>query len=121
MTTEERMEANANRALWCVHVIGPDDVYAEPSHAAAIASAEKLNLSLWSRDNAPDDVICYAYADVWPWSAERHASDMKRRAEDEATSKPRIPDPENLEIYRLSRRAVDKFCARFDKFRRTLT
>src|SRR5690348_719786 len=73
MATEERMEANANLALWCVHIIGPDDVYAEPSHASAVADADKLNQSLWSRPNTPDDVMCFAFADVWPWSAEEHA------------------------------------------------
>lgn len=83
MDIAERMEANANLVLWCVHVIGPDDVYAEPSHAAAVASAEKLNRVLWSRPDAPDDVACYAYADVWPWSAEAHADSIKRQADEE--------------------------------------
>lgn len=32
MTTGERIEANANLTLWCVHVLGPDDVLAAPSH-----------------------------------------------------------------------------------------
>lgn len=88
MTPEERMEANANRVLWCVHVIGPDDVYAAPSHAAAVEQAGKLNQALWSRPNVPDDVTCFAFADTWPWSAEQHAEDMKRQAAEEATRRP---------------------------------
>lgn len=87
MTTEERIEANANRALWCVHVIGPDDLYAEPSHASAVASAEKLNRAVWSRDNAPDDVTCFAYADTWPWSSEAHAVALVEQAKEEADRK----------------------------------
>lgn len=87
MTTEERMEANANRVLWCVHVIGPDDIYAEATHAAAVASAAKLNAALWSRQNAPDDVTCFAYADVWPYSAESHAESMRKQADDDAIRK----------------------------------
>lgn len=87
MTAEERMEANANRVLWCVHVIGPDDLYAEPSHAAAVAHSDELNRALWSRPNAPDDVTCYAYADTWPWSAEQHAEDLSRQAKEEAERK----------------------------------
>lgn len=83
-TAEERMEANANRVLWCVHVIGPDDVYAEPSHASAVANADKLNRSLWSRPDAPDDVMCFAYADRWPWSEKSHAEAMKRQADEES-------------------------------------
>lgn len=83
MITAERIEANANRALWCVHVIGPDDVYAEPTHAAAVAHAEKLNTAIWSRPNVPDDVTCFAFADVWPWSDEAHAEDLAKQAKEE--------------------------------------
>lgn len=84
MEVTERMEANANRVLWCVHVIGPDEVYAEPSHAAAVVNAEKLNRALWSRPDSPEDVLCFAYAAVWPWSAEEHAGSIKRQAEENA-------------------------------------
>lgn len=87
MTTEERMEANANHMLWCVHVMGPDDVYAEATHASAVASATKLNNALWSRPDAPDDVICFAYADIWPWSADEHTKSLAMQAEDEAARK----------------------------------
>lgn len=83
MTLEERIEANANRVLWCVHVLGADDLYAEPSHAAAVARAEELNKAIWSRESAPDDILCFAYADMWPWSAEQHAKAMKEEAEQE--------------------------------------
>lgn len=79
MTVEERIEANANLALWCVHVIGPDDLYAEPSHAAAVANAEKLNRAVLGRSDTPGDVMCFAYADTWPWSAEAHAKDIERQ------------------------------------------
>ena len=80
MTTDERIEANANRLLWCVRVIGPDELYAEPSHASAVANAEKINRSLWSRADAPLDVTCFAYADTWPYSAEQHADALARPA-----------------------------------------
>lgn len=82
MTVEETIEANANRVLWCVHVIGPDEVYAEPSHAAAVAAADKLNRAVWSRAGAPD-VTCFAYPDVWPWSKEAHAEDLAKQTEEE--------------------------------------
>lgn len=83
MTVEERIETNANRALWCVHVIGPDDLYAESSHASAVAHADKLNRAVWGHDNAPADVTCFAYADTWPYSAEQHAEAMTKQAEEE--------------------------------------
>ncbi len=76
-TVEERMEANANLILWCIHVLGPDDVIAAPSHAAAVEGAEKLNKALWSRENSPDDILCFSFADVWPWSDEQHSEDVK--------------------------------------------
>jgi hypothetical protein len=77
-TVAERIEANADLVLWCVHVIGPDDVHAQPSHAHAVAKADELNRALWSRADGPDDLLCFAYADVWPWSAEAHAASLKQ-------------------------------------------
>lgn len=90
MTLEERMEANANLTLWCVHVTGADDLYAEPSHAAAVSKADELNRAVWSRPSAPDDVMCFAYADVWPWSDEQHAEAMKEESAEEAARKAAI-------------------------------
>lgn len=90
MTLEERMEANANLTLWCVHVTGADDLYAEPSHSSAVAKADELNRQIWSRPNAPDDVMCFAYADVWPWSKEEHAKAMAEEADEEAKRKAAI-------------------------------
>jgi hypothetical protein len=84
MTTDERIETNANKLLWCVHVAGPDDVYAEPTHAAAVASAAKLNKAIWSRPSVPEDVLCFAYADIWPWTSEQHAASMVEQSKKEA-------------------------------------
>jgi len=76
MTTAERIEANANMVLWCVHVLGPDDVIAAPSHDAAATHAHELNKALFSR-RGPDDVLCFAYAAPWPHSKDAHAEDVK--------------------------------------------
>ncbi len=76
---KERIEKNANLVLWCVHVAGPNDIHAARTHAEAVADAEKMNQAIWSHDKALDDVLCFAFADVWPWSAEKHADDLKRR------------------------------------------
>lgn len=72
MTTGEKIEANANLVLWCVHVLGPDDVMAAPSHDAAVTHAHELNKALLGRVTA-DDVLCFAYAAPWPYSKEAHA------------------------------------------------
>lgn len=87
-TYEQRLEAIANLTLWCVSVVGPGDVYAEPSHASAVAKADELNHAVWANDRAPDrDILCFAYADIWPWSAESHAKDMQENAEREAAKR----------------------------------
>jgi hypothetical protein len=77
MTTGEKIEANANLVLWCVHILGPDDVIAAPSHDAAAVHARELNKTLHSRVGAPEDVLCFAYAAPWPHSPEDHADGVK--------------------------------------------
>jgi hypothetical protein len=81
----EKVQKNANLVLWCVHVLGPDDLLAAPSHEAASIFAAKLNERLHNRANAPDDVLAFAYAAPWPWHdgeddathAEGHAECLK--------------------------------------------
>jgi len=72
MTVGERIEANADLILWCVHVLGSDDVLAAPNHNAAVTHAHELNKALFGRRSAADDVLCFAYAAPWPHSAEAH-------------------------------------------------
>lgn len=74
---EQRVEQNANLVKWCVHVIGPDDIYAEPSHAAAVAKAEQLNRAVHQKVKPGEEILCFAFADMWPLSAEQHAQAMK--------------------------------------------
>lgn len=78
MTTGERIEANANLTLWCVHVLGSDDVMAAPSHDAAATHAHELNKAVHGRSSTPGDVLCFAYAAPWPHSPESHADDLKK-------------------------------------------
>jgi hypothetical protein len=73
----ERIEENANLVLWCVHVLGSDDVMAAPSHSAAATHAHELNKALFARRSTPTDVLCFAYAAPWPHSREAHADDVK--------------------------------------------
>lgn len=90
------IEANANLTLWCVHVIGPDEVYAEPSHADAVRRAAELNRQTHEMVKAryPEDntILLFAYADVWPWSREQHAQAMKEEAEQEAARKKALAE-----------------------------
>lgn len=73
MTLNEKIEANADLTLWCVHILGPDDVLAAPCHEAAVVHARELNKAAHGRANAPADVLCFAYAAPWPHRPEAHA------------------------------------------------
>jgi hypothetical protein len=77
MTLNEKIEANADLVLWCVHILGPDDVLAAPNHDAAVIHARVLNQSLHRRVNTPNDILCFAYAAPWPHSKESHAENVK--------------------------------------------
>lgn len=77
MATGERIEANANLTLWCVHVLGPDEVMAAPSHDAAVTHAHELNKAVFGRVTTPSDILCFAYAAPWPHSKASHAEDLQ--------------------------------------------
>ncbi len=81
MTLNEKIEANADLALWCVHILGPDDVLAAPSHDAAVVHARELNKAVHARP-AVDDVLCFAYAAPWPHSKDEHAEAVKNWLKD---------------------------------------
>ena len=77
MTLNEKIEANADLTLWCVHILGPDDVLAAPSHDAAVIHARELNKAVHGRANVPNDILCFAYAAPWPHSRDGHAEAVK--------------------------------------------
>ena len=76
----EIAEANANLTLWCVHVLGSDDLFAKATHAEAVENAAALNRAIHGRDDPPGDILCFAYAAPWPHSPESHAEDMRKWA-----------------------------------------
>ncbi len=78
----DQIEANANLTKWCVHVLGPDDVIAAPTHADAVARADALNRAVLGREGAPNDVMCFAYAAPWPHSQESHAESVRKWDQD---------------------------------------
>lgn len=77
MTLSEKIEENANLIKWCVHILGPDDVWAAPSHEAAAIRAREVNKTFHGRSTSPNDILCFAYAAPWPHSAEDHAAAVK--------------------------------------------
>ena len=76
MTTKERIEENANLIKWCVHTIGPDDVFAAPCYSAAETQARVWNQQL-HRTSKFSDILCFNYAAPWPHNDKNHAVYLK--------------------------------------------
>lgn len=61
--------------LWCVHVIGPDNVFAMASEEAAQLAATELNAA-FAETVRVTNIDCRAVAEPWPYSADSHAADL---------------------------------------------
>jgi hypothetical protein len=71
------MENRMSERLWCFHVPGPDDLWAQPSKEAAEAGAAAHNefvrkSKASERFGVPEESML-ARVIEWPWSAESHA------------------------------------------------
>lgn len=75
----------ADATLWCVNVMGPDDVYACRDRADAFRFALWLNLSYLGLydDPRPHDPTVQAVVAEWPHSPGSHAEDLARRDREE--------------------------------------
>lgn len=67
--------------LWCVHILGPDDLHAAPSKAYAEVASDLHNRS-FADLSVKQDVVCKAVVAPWPYSAESHAEDVVSFVED---------------------------------------
>lgn len=83
--------------LWCCHVRGPDDVYAAPDYATALAWCDLTNALNWRGLGgsvvAPasyEDCLLKAVPAPWPHSPESHAEDMPKSI---AGWAPRVKEP----------------------------
>jgi hypothetical protein len=59
--------------LWCLHIVGPDDVHAAPSKAHAEKAAAAFNEQFKGSAN-----LMHAEVAPWPHSAESHAEDVEK-------------------------------------------
>jgi regulator of replication initiation timing len=74
---QEGIKMTDKTVLWCCHVRGPDDVYAAPDYATALAWADELNSAISTKfPPKPDEPVISAVPAPWPWSSESHASDL---------------------------------------------
>lgn len=69
------METASMSDLWCVHVLGPDDVHAAPSKVEAERAAAHLS-AYWKSSRPDDDLVSFEVI-PWPHSAESHAESVR--------------------------------------------
>lgn len=77
--------ADAITTLWCIRIIGPDDLVAAPSQEAAQTMADEHNKAVRELIAARPDLVgdglteasMQAVVELWPWSAAAHAEDLK--------------------------------------------
>ena len=61
--------------LWCLHVLGPDDIIAAPSKEAA--EVAKWFLTRYWGQQGPDDPPIGFEVEPWPFTPESHAKDVQ--------------------------------------------
>lgn len=80
------MGKDNSTGLWCVHILGPDDVIAFPDRQSAEREAATINEAMAdhaarrpSDDNWP---LLKAVVEAWPYSSEEHAADIAKNIRD---------------------------------------
>lgn len=69
----------AEPLLWCMHILGPDDVYPAPTKEHAELAAKALNAFHAARfSNSIYEPTMEAVVAPWPHSAESHAADVAK-------------------------------------------
>lgn len=78
MTKEERLAKARAKVLWCVHILGPDDLIPAASYEAAEKHATELSDFMHGPDVPDLDVLCLPIVAVWPYSAEAHRAALAK-------------------------------------------
>lgn len=69
-------EHDDGNTLWCLHILGADDMYPAPDKPTAIAAAIFHNL-IFDKRSTESGVMCKAEVKEWPYSAAGHAREAK--------------------------------------------
>ena len=109
MSTGDKIEANANLTLWCVHILGSDDIIAAPSHGAAETHAHELNKAVFGRIGNTEDILCFAYAAPWPHDKLSHANNVQNWLEKEHAARHLTSD-ERRALHRALHKSVTIVC-----------
>jgi len=67
--------------LWCIHILGPDDVFPAPNRAEADAKAKELNTFIGRHLHANDDDATPRLSVVverWPYDAASHEEGLSQ-------------------------------------------
>lgn len=93
--------AQAAPTLWCLHILGPDDVHPAPSQAHAELAAANFN-ERFSELSASAEVMCKAVAAPWPHDPTSHAESVHRFIQDWMVCLPAMPEPEGFLVSMLN-------------------
>lgn len=96
MTTNEQKERLARdraKILWCVHVLGPDELIAKESYDAAEKHATELRDFMYgpAMPSSEYTPMCLPIVAVWPWSADAHRAELAKERSADTSSNPSEP------------------------------
>lgn len=102
-------KTNDDGCLWCVHVIGPDDVHPAPDFGTAWSWAAAANRAFAGKSG---DVLLRFTVALWPFDADGHAEGLKsggrtRDIDFPALAKAAAPEPTKDEVARAERAIAD--------------
>jgi hypothetical protein len=80
----ERLSAASAGFLWCVHVVGPDEVHPVRSYAEAVTQAAKVNAST-IETSEETGVAVVAVPAVWPHDSVSHRAEIAKATEAEGS------------------------------------
>lgn len=72
------LDAARSQVLWCMHVLGIDEVHAAASYDDAQRMVDDMTAALADRGLLGGDVMLLPIVAPWPHSAESHASAVQR-------------------------------------------
>lgn len=78
MTKEERLTKSRAKILWCVHILGPDEMIAKESYAAAEKHATELSDYMHGPDVPDLGVMCLPIVAMWPHGETSHRVELAR-------------------------------------------
>lgn len=91
--TADTKPSVADPRLWCLHAIGPDDVYPAPDFDTAQKWADWGN----KRFAGDGNILRFVVA-VWPWSADSHADGLTKSKADWALPTPEQPEQDRAVV-----------------------